>query len=93
MEGGREGGRENLNSMKNIKNQSSGPTHLGLIPSSTSSPSSLLSEGRYKHWSTIHITAVQPQCSLDGGWGGELNVGIDIGSSGLPPFCLDETNV
>ena len=31
--------------MKNSKNQSSGPAHLGLIPSSSSSPSSLLSEG------------------------------------------------
>ena len=93
MEGGREGGRENLNSMKNIKNQSSGPAHLGLIPSSTSSPSSLLSEGRYKHWSTIHIIVVHPQCLLDRGWRGELNVGIDIGSSGLAPFRVNETNV
>ena len=52
----RKGRMENLNRlsnnnycfakcMKNIKNQSSGPAYLGLIPSSSSSPSSLLSEG------------------------------------------------
>ena len=53
----RKGRMENLNRlsinnycfarcMKNSKNQSSGPAHLGLIPSSSSSsPSSLLSEG------------------------------------------------
>ena len=76
--------------MKNIKNQTSGDAHLGLIPST--SPSSLLSEGGHKHQSTVHIAAVHPQCSLDGGWRGELNIRIDIGSSRLPPF-LDETNV